>query len=195
MVPARFIQGEFDLQEAEHLGMTIKAICTQGKQVARYPLCSVAFRTQRRGGNLKTVIPFLLTVSCAFRDVKIQSLTALLPIHQGCHENSSSAGDLGFGFCGDGIRQTQIFFHNYSDLSLSQQWWVGLSEIISHVFTEQLSGSCIFYWPTKSKRSQSKGHCALCSRRWWFKLQFYLRRLKMLKILWNISKNPSHQFL
>lgn len=45
MVPARFIQGEFDLQEAEHLGMTIKAICTQGKQVARYPLRSVAFRT------------------------------------------------------------------------------------------------------------------------------------------------------
>lgn len=71
MVPARFIQGEFDLQEAEHLGMTIKAICTQGKQVAHYPLCSVAFRTQRRGGNLKTVIPFLLTVSCAFRDVEM----------------------------------------------------------------------------------------------------------------------------
>lgn len=71
MVPARFIQGEFDLQEAEHLGMTIKAICTQGRQVARYPLHSVASRTQRRGGNLKTAIPFLLTVSCAFRDVKI----------------------------------------------------------------------------------------------------------------------------
>lgn len=147
MVPARFIQGEFDLQEAEHLGMTIKAICTQGKQVARYPLCSVAFRTWRRGGNLKTVIPFLLTVSCAFRDVKIQSLTALLPkeAHWGCHENSSSAEDLGFGFCGDGLRQTQIFFHNYSDLSVSQQWQFGLSEIGSNISSMGLSGFCAFF--------------------------------------------------
>lgn len=195
MVPARFIQGEFDLQEAEHLGMTIKAICTQGKQVAHYPLCSVAFRTQRRGGNLKTVIPFLLTVSCAFRDVEMHGAW-LHSFPRSLTEDAMKA-PAGLKICdlgsvGMGLGRPRIpFIIILTSLYLKS----GFSETGSCVSSVCLSGSCIFYWPSKSKRGQRKGHSALCSRRWWFKLQLYWRRLKMLKILWNIGKNSSHHSL
>lgn len=77
---ARFIQGEFDLQEVEHLGMTIKAICTQDKQVVQYQLCSAASR-KGRGANLKTAIPFFIVCPpVLLRCISIKNLTMFFPI-------------------------------------------------------------------------------------------------------------------
>lgn len=182
MVPARFIQGEFDLQEAEHLGMTIKAICTQGKQVARYPLRSVAFRTQRRGGNLKTAILFLLTVSCAFRDVKIHRAW-LHSFPRRLTENGMKTSAVLLKICDVGSlgmvlpepRYSFIFSLTCIHFTTHHLACPNLAALMSFMW---LTGLCIF-WPSMFHGSQRKDYQTLWSWRYCFKLQLHLGRLKM----------------